>query len=204
MLSDEEMVQRRNMHHTASDSAPLSVYFLIANARLEFSISRSKESLLKIPNRERIAILHLRSHALGRKGRRLELAAEASPAFVRALEADECRLLLWRERIPVYNPVHSHPARRLMAADKNSTMWVPVCCGRVMRCNMFRQADGGTYAALVCTLCNKNITLEQESLAAADQFGEGSNILSLIGSPKPPKTERRKSFTETGPDDPTL
>jgi hypothetical protein len=73
-----------------------------------------------------------------------------------------------------------------------------------MRCNMFRQADGGTYAALVCTLCNKNIALEQESLAAADQFGEGSNILSLIGSPKPPKTERRKSFTETGPDDPTL
>jgi hypothetical protein len=125
-------------------------------------------------------------------------------AFVRAPEADERRLLLWCERIPVYNPLHSHPARRLMAGDQNSTMWVPVCCGRVMRCNMFRQADGGTYAALVCTLCNKNITLEQESLAAADQFGEGSNILSLIGSPKPPKTERRKSFTETGPDDPTL
>jgi hypothetical protein len=73
-----------------------------------------------------------------------------------------------------------------------------------MRCNMFRQADGGTYAALVCTLCNKNITLEQEPLAAADKFGEGSNILSLMGSPKPPKTERRKSFAEAGPDDPTL
>lgn len=73
-----------------------------------------------------------------------------------------------------------------------------------MRCNMFRQADGGTYAALVCPQCNKNITLEQESLAAADQFGEGSNILSLIGSPKPPTTERTKSFTKAGPDDPTL
>lgn len=73
-----------------------------------------------------------------------------------------------------------------------------------MRCNMFRQADGGTYAALVCSLCNKNITLEQESRAAADKFGEGSNILSLIGSPKPPKTERKKSFAEAGPDDPTL
>jgi hypothetical protein len=73
-----------------------------------------------------------------------------------------------------------------------------------MRCNMFRQADGGTYAALVCSVCNKNITLEQESLAAADKFGEGSNILSLMGSPKPPNTERRKSFAEAGPDDPTL
>jgi hypothetical protein len=59
MLSDEEMVQRRNMHHTASDSAPFSVCFLIANARLEFSVSHRKDSPLKIPNRERIAIFHL-------------------------------------------------------------------------------------------------------------------------------------------------
>ncbi|HEV3218434.1 MAG TPA: hypothetical protein VGZ48_01585 [Candidatus Acidoferrales bacterium] len=91
-----------------------------------------------------------------------------------------------------------------MAADDSSKIWVPVCCGRVMRCNMFRQADGGTYAALVCSVCNKNITLEQEPLAAADKFGEGSNILSLMGSPKPPKTERKKPFAEAGPDDPTL
>ncbi|MGB7750055.1 MAG: hypothetical protein WCF88_00765 [Candidatus Acidiferrales bacterium] len=95
-----------------------------------------------------------------------------------------------------------------MASDKSSnstsTMWVPVCCERVMRCNMFRQADGGSYAALVCTVCNKNVTLEPEPLEAAGKFGEGSNILSLIGSPKPPKTERRKSFSEASPDDPTL
>jgi len=91
-----------------------------------------------------------------------------------------------------------------MAADKTSTMWVPVCCGRVMRCNTFRQADGGAYAALVCTLCNKTVTLEQEPLAAANNFGEGSSVLSLLGSPKPPKTDRRKSFTDAGPDDPTL
>ena len=63
MLSDEEMVQQRNMHHAASDSALLSVYFLIANARLEFSVSHRKDSPLKIPNRERIAISHLRSAA---------------------------------------------------------------------------------------------------------------------------------------------
>lgn len=89
-------------------------------------------------------------------------------------------------------------------AEEASTMWVPVCCGRVMRCNMFKQAGGGMYAALVCTVCNKNITLEQETLAAANKFGEGSSVLSLIGSPKPPKTERRKSFTDAGPNDPTL
>jgi hypothetical protein len=91
-----------------------------------------------------------------------------------------------------------------MAADNSSTMWVPVCCGRVMRCNMFRQPGGGTYAALVCTVCNKNITLEQEPLAAANDFGEGSAVLSLLGSPKPPKRERKRQVAEAGPDDPTL
>jgi hypothetical protein len=91
-----------------------------------------------------------------------------------------------------------------MAADNASTMWVPVCCGRVMRCNMFRQADGGSYAALVCSVCNKNVTLEPEPLGAVNHFGEGSTVLSLIGSPKPPRTERKKSLAETGPDDPTL
>lgn len=88
-----------------------------------------------------------------------------------------------------------------MTPDKPSTVWVPVCCGRVMRCNMFRQADGGAYAALLCTVCNKNITLEQEP-ASANAYGEGSSILSLVGSPKPPKTERRKGYL--GSDDPTL
>src|ERR1700746_388901 len=58
-LSDEGRAPRRNMHQTASDSAPSRVYFLIANARLEFSLSHSKDGLLKISNRERIAISHL-------------------------------------------------------------------------------------------------------------------------------------------------
>jgi hypothetical protein len=69
---------------------------------------------------------------------------------------------------------------------------------------MFRQADGGSYAALVCSVCNKNVTLEPEPLGAANNFGEGSTVLSLIGSPKPPRTERKKSLAEAGPDDPTL
>jgi hypothetical protein len=72
-----------------------------------------------------------------------------------------------------------------------------------MRCNMFRQADGEAYAALVCTQCSKTITLEQQPLAAASNF-EGSSVLSLLGAPKPPKAERTKSFSGAGPDDPTL
>jgi hypothetical protein len=133
------------------------------------------------------------------------IASRISPARAHpSVGISAHRVPLCRQWIPVYNPRHSHPARALMAADKTSTMWVPVCCGRVMRCNMFRQADGGAYAALVCTVCNKNVTLEQEPATAADTFGDGSSILSLIGSPKPPKTERKKSFAESSPDDPTL
>jgi hypothetical protein len=41
---------------------------LIANPRLKFNLSYGKESLLKISNRERIAIFHSHSHARSRKG----------------------------------------------------------------------------------------------------------------------------------------
>jgi hypothetical protein len=91
-----------------------------------------------------------------------------------------------------------------MTPDNVSTVWVPVCCGRVMRCNTFRQPNGGAYAALVCTVCNKNITLEQQPLQDMNNFGAGAALLGLIGAPKPPKTERRKAGTDVGADEPTL
>lgn len=91
-----------------------------------------------------------------------------------------------------------------MAPDLSSSVWIPVCCGRVMRCNFFKQADGGSLAALVCTVCSKNITLEQEPLASVGSFGDGANVLSLLGSPKPPKTDRRRTINAFGSDEPTL
>jgi hypothetical protein len=67
-LSDEEMVQRRNMHHTPSDSAPFSAYFLIANARLEFSANngfyRLYENLtppLCLPDADRPKLVKVRA-----------------------------------------------------------------------------------------------------------------------------------------------
>jgi hypothetical protein len=94
-----------------------------------------------------------------------------------------------------------------MTVEKAPTVWVPTCCGRVMRYNLFRQQDGGTYGALVCTACSKNITLEQEPLAAVNTYGEGSCVLSVLGSPRPPKGERRKTpaaATDANTDEPTL
>jgi hypothetical protein len=85
----------------------------------------------------------------------------------------------------------------------NPTVWVPVCCGRIMRYNTFRQPGGGAYGALVCAKCNKNVVLEQEPVSSMSAYGEGSVVLSVLGSPKPPKTERRAG-ADVGPDEPTL
>src|ERR1700719_4321526 len=126
MLSDEEMVQRRNMHHTASDSAPLSVYFLIANARLEFSISRSKESLLKIPNRERIAILHLRCAAR-------HLGTHARYPYVRsAIFTDEGLSSLPSEAgrtAPLYRPACEGFSTRAILEASTGELRMRVCDG---------------------------------------------------------------------------
>jgi hypothetical protein len=91
-----------------------------------------------------------------------------------------------------------------MAPDKTPSVWVPICCGHVMRCNKFRQPNGAVYAALVCTICSKNIILEQEPLDAVSSYGEGSGVLEVLGSPKPPKVERRKVVSDVDSDEPTL
>jgi hypothetical protein len=66
-----------------------------------------------------------------------------------------------------------------------------------MRFNMFLQKDSTAYGALVCTVCNKNITLELEQSADLSAYGDGSRALNMLGSPKPPKAERRKADTDT-------
>jgi hypothetical protein len=73
-----------------------------------------------------------------------------------------------------------------------------------MRYNMFRQADGSAYGALVCAVCNKNITLELEHLADLGSFGDGSRVVSVLASPKPPTTERRKAAGDAAENDQTL
>ena len=87
-------------------------------------------------------------------------------------------------------------------AEEKSSVWVPVCCGRIMRFNTFRQPRGGAYGAFVCTTCSKNLVLEQEPLESMSAYGEGSILLNVVGSPKPPVT--RRAGVDLGPDEPTL
>jgi hypothetical protein len=91
----------------------------------------------------------------------------------------------------------------MTSAENKPLVWVPVCCGRIMRYNIFRQPRGGVYGALVCTGCSKNIVLEQEPLSSLSDYGEGSTLLSVVGSPKPPKSER-PAGADVGSDEPTL
>lgn len=90
----------------------------------------------------------------------------------------------------------------MVPAEDKSTVWVPVCCGRIMRFNMFRQPGGGAYGALLCSSCSKNIVLEQEAVTAMSAYGEGSALLNVVGSPKPPAA--RRAGIDIGSDEPTL
>jgi hypothetical protein len=94
-----------------------------------------------------------------------------------------------------------------MGADNSPKVWIPICCGRVMRFNRFLKADGEAFGSMVCTICNKNIILEQEATPAEGTYGEGTRMLTVVGTPKPPKTDRRKAsdvLSGPGSEDQTL
>ena len=79
-----------------------------------------------------------------------------------------------------------------------------MCCGRVMRYNIFAPQDDAAYGLLVCSVCNKNVTFELEHQADLASYGEGSRALSMLGSPKPPDVERKKLDGDAALDDKTL
>jgi len=69
-----------------------------------------------------------------------------------------------------------------------------------MRYNMFVQTDGTAYGALVCSVCNKNVAFELEHQAELSKYGEGSRVLSVLCSPRPPNAVRRKADGDAGLD----
>ena len=91
-----------------------------------------------------------------------------------------------------------------MAPAQTSNLWVPVCCERVMRFNMFVQQDGAAYGALVCSVCNKNVAFELEQKADLSAFGDGARVLNTLGSPKPPTQPRQKADGDSLLNDQTL
>ena len=91
-----------------------------------------------------------------------------------------------------------------MSPGETPNVWVPVCCYRVMRYNMFVPKGGAAYGTLVCGVCNKNVTFELESVLDLSAFGEGARVLNMLGSPKPPKVDRPKATQDAALNDQTL
>jgi hypothetical protein len=75
---------------------------------------------------------------------------------------------------------------------KTANLWIPVCCERVMRFNIFVQKSGTPYGSLVCTLCNKSVTFELEHQADLTAYGDGARAITVLASPKPPTQARSK------------
>ena len=73
-----------------------------------------------------------------------------------------------------------------------------------MRFNIFGPKDGPGYGALVCSVCNKTVTFELEPQADLSKYGEGSRVLNMLGSPKPPDVVRKKRDGEAALNDQTL
>ncbi len=73
-----------------------------------------------------------------------------------------------------------------------------------MRFNVFVQQYGTAYGALVCSVCNKNVTFELEHQADLASYGEGSRVHNMLGSPKPPSAPRAKPAGDLGMNDQTL
>ena len=70
-----------------------------------------------------------------------------------------------------------------------------------MRYNMFVQSNGTAYGALLCSICNKNVTFELEQQTEMSKYGEGARVLNMLGAPKAPNVVRRKTAGEAGLDD---
>ena len=91
-----------------------------------------------------------------------------------------------------------------MDPAKTANLWIPVCCERVMRYNVFMQKNGTAYGSLVCTVCNKNVSFELEHQADLSAYGDGARAITILGSPKPPKDVRRKIDEDAATNDQTL
>ena len=91
-----------------------------------------------------------------------------------------------------------------MDSTKTANLWIPVCCERVMRFNIFMQKSGTPYGSMVCTVCNKSVSFELEHHADLNGYGEGARAVNVLGSPKPPKDVRRKVDESAAMNDQTL
>jgi hypothetical protein len=67
-----------------------------------------------------------------------------------------------------------------------TTTWIPVCCERVMRHNVFG-SQNAVVATFVCTSCGKHISLQPHNSGTLEDYGEGARILQVLAVSRPAK-----------------
>jgi hypothetical protein len=77
------------------------------------------------------------------------------------------------------------------------TTWIPVCCERVMRHNVFGSANA-VVATFVCTSCGKHISLQPHGSGTLEDYGEGARILQVLAVSRP---ARQQAGATTRPDE---
>jgi hypothetical protein len=91
-----------------------------------------------------------------------------------------------------------------LGTTQTPNLWIPLCCERVMRFNMFAPQGASAYGVLFCSVCNKNVTFELEHQADLSVYGEGARVQSMLGAPKPPEVARKKLDGDAALNDRTL
>ena len=82
-------------------------------------------------------------------------------------------------------------------ANKEETVWVPVCCSQVMRHSVFGSAEGKSVAAaLVCSACGRHILLQPQPLSAVQDLS--GRVISLVATSRAQKIENLAANDDTG------
>jgi hypothetical protein len=81
----------------------------------------------------------------------------------------------------------------------DSTMWVPICCGKVMRHGQFPGQQGKIAAGmLTCGSCGKHIALEPQPAASLSDYAPGSRVILLLGTPRAADRKAKAAEATTG------
>lgn len=86
------------------------------------------------------------------------------------------------------------------SVNNDSITWIPVCCRRVLRHNVF--GSGASVAAtLVCASCGKHIGLQPHTSGSIEDYDNGPHRLRVLGVSRPTQCDQQPTVTTASPDD---
>ncbi len=83
---------------------------------------------------------------------------------------------------------------------EDTTMWVPVCCGTVMRYNTFGAGDD-SVAAFICNACGKNFALQPHNGGSIEEYGQGARVVAVVSVKHPARGAVKAATVRSDRDD---